>query len=303
MKLDVERFENIFESPLSEDAKKFISTTNFEYRVANEREINDGLIKYINFLLSDKQMSGPGYLDIWERGWQENLESYLISRELSDLVPKFIRQNQLVRLEGKWVLPQNPDFENNFVTVMRDTVFRANFEDAPSVWEFGPGTGLSLVHLSEIYPEKQLYGCDWATPSVNIIKELKTNLGLNVRGIHFDLFNPDNSVHELIAPGAGLFTICTLEQLGKNFNPFLNFILDSNFKRCVNIETNFEMYDDSNVLDFLAKRYIEKRNWLRGYSPALRELESRGVISIIDERKTIGSFFHDGYTITIWERN
>lgn len=48
-------------------------------------------------------------------------------------------------------------------------------------------------------------------------------------------------------------------------------------------------------------KYIVKRNWLRGYFSALRDLEKVGKIKIIQKRKTFGSFFHDGYTVTVWE--
>ena len=69
----------------------------------------------------------------------------------------------------------------------------------------------------------------------------------------------------------------------------------------MHIETNYELYDENNFLDYLSKKYIVKRNWLRGYFSALRDLEKEGKIKIIQERKTFGTFFYDGYTVTVWE--
>ena len=301
MKLDINDFEEILGSELSTESKKFVEETNFQYELANSEQVNAGLIKFVNFLVEYKKESGPDYHEIWEQGWQENLNSYISSGDLIDLIPKFVRKKDLIRFGGGWIFPKDPEFETNFVTVLRDTIFRANFKDSSSIWEFGSGTGLNLVHLSKILPEKQLFGCDWAMPSVQILDELNQKLNLKIRGFHFDLFQPEYEILNDVTPSSGLFTIGTMEQIGHNYQPFLDFILASNFKRIVHIETNYEIYDETNLLDFLAKKYIEKRNWLRGYFSTLRELEESGKIKIHEEKRTFGSFFHDGYTITVWE--
>ena len=301
MKLDINDFEEILGSKLSAESKKFVEETNFQYELANSEQVNAGLIKFVNFLLEYKKESGPEYHEIWEQGWQENLNSYISSGDLIDLIPKFVRKKDLIRFGGGWISPQDPEFKTNFVTVLRDTIFRANFKDSSSIWEFGSGTGLNLVHLSKILPEKQLFGCDWAMPSVQILNELNQKLNLKIRGFHFDLFQPEYEILNDVTPSSGLFTIGTMEQIGQNYQLFLDFILASNFKRIVHIETNYEIYDENNLLDFLAKKYIEKRNWLRGYFSTLRELEESGKIKIHEEKRTFGSFFHDGYTITVWE--
>lgn len=301
MELGIGDFEEILGSQLSAESQKFVERTNFQYKLANSEQVNAGLIKFVNFLLDYKKESGPEYHEIWERGWQENLDSYIGSGELNDLIPKFVRRKDLIRFRGGWISPEDPEFETNFVMVLRDTVFRANFLDAASIWEFGSGTGLNLVHMSKILPEKQLFGCDWAMPSVQILNELNRKLKLNIRGFQFDLFQPEYEILKDVSPNSGLFTIGTMEQIGQDYQSFLDFILASNFKRIVHIETNYEIYDDSNLLDFLAKKYIEKRNWLRGYFSTLRKLEQAGKIKIHMEKRTFGSFFHDGYTITTWE--
>lgn len=301
MKLGVGDFEEILGSQLSVESQKFVEETNFQYEPANSEQINAGLIKFVNFLLDYKKESGPEYHEIWERGWQENLNSYSDSGQLNDLIPKFVRKKDLIRFRGGWISPEDPEFETNFVTVLRDTVFKNNFMDAASIWEFGSGTGLNLVHLSKILPKKQLFGCDWAMPSVQILNELNQKLNLNIHGFHFDLFQPDYEILKDVSPNSGLFTVGTMEQIGQDYQSFLDFILTSNFKRIVHIETNYEIYDETNLLDFLAKRYIEKRNWLRGYFSTLRKLEQAGKIKIHTEKRTFGSFFHDGYTITTWE--
>lgn len=301
MKISVEDFEEILELKLSDEAKKLVNDKNFEYEFADSEEHNLGLIKFVNFLTEYKKESGPEYQEIWEKGWQENLDSFVSTGELSDLIPKFVRKKELIRFKGRWISPVDAEFETNFVMVMRDAIFRQNFCDSSSIWEFGSGTGLNLVHLSKILPNKKLFGCDWAKPSVQILEELNKKLDLDIHGFQFDLFHPNNQFLEEISENSGLFTIGTMEQLGQNYQPILDFILDSHFKRIVHIETNFELYDENNFLDYLSKKYIVKRNWLRGYFSTLKDMEKLGKIKIIQERKTFGSFFHDGYTLTVWE--
>jgi hypothetical protein len=283
MKISVEDFEEILDLKLSNDSIKFVNGKNFEYEFANPEDYNLGLIKFVNFLTEVKKESGPEYQEIWEKGWQENLDAFLSSGDLSDLIPKFVRKKELIRFRGGWISPVDAEFETNFVMVLRDAIFR------------------DLVHLSKVLPNKKLFGCDWAKPSVQILDELNKKLNLDIHGFQFDLFQPNNQFLEKISKNSGLFTIGTMEQLGQNYQEILDFILASNFKRIVHIETNYELYDENNFLDFLSKKYIVKRNWLRGYFSTLRDLEKVGKIRIIQEKKTFGSFFHDGYTVTVWE--
>jgi hypothetical protein len=252
--------------------------------------------------MSDKKKSGPEYQNIWEKGWQENLDLFKSSGNISDLIPKFVRKSEFVRFQGSWISPEDPNFETNFVELLREVIFRKFFSNSPAIWEVGSGTGLNLVHLSRIFPEKDLVGCDWTNSSIDIISELNKHLGLNIKGHLFDLFSPNLELIRSINSDSGLLTIGTLEQSGENFHAFLDFVLASPFKTVVHLETNYELYDKSCLFDYLAVRYIEKRNWLKGYFAALRELEHDGKIKIIDERKTFGSFFHDGYTYTVWEK-
>lgn len=301
MKININDFEEILGAKLSNEAKELVKYENFSYQHVEHQERDKGVIKFINFLMQYKKESGPEYHEIREKGWQENYDSYIASGELNDLIPKFVRKKEFIRFDGGWIIPEDPDFETNFVMVLHDTIFRENFSDSSTIWEFGSGTGLNLVHLSKVLPNKPLYGCDWAMPSVKILQELNRKLNLDIQSFQFNLFQPDDKVLKSIPKDSGLFTIGTFEQLGKNYQPILDFILNSNFKRIVHVETNYELYDENELLDFLSKKYIEKRNWLQGYFSALHELERQGKIRIIRENRTFGSFFHDGYTITIWE--
>lgn len=302
MDISKANFSEIFGMELLPTSLEIIEKHNFKYQPIDSSQFESALIRYVDFLMSEKKKSGPEYQQIWEKGWQENLDEFKKSGDINDLMPKFVKKSEYVRFQGSWISPEDPNFETNFVELLRDVIFRKYFSTATTIWEIGSGTGLNLVHLSKIFPEKELVGCDWANASVDIINELNIYLGLNIKGHLFDLFTPNIELINSINPGAGLLTIGTLEQAGKNFQPFLDYVLSSPFKTIIHVETNYELYNKNSIFDNLAIHYIEKRNWLKGYFAALKELEKKGQVKIIDERKTFGSFFHDGYTYTVWEK-
>ena len=303
MDITRQNFEEILGGKLSLDAINFIQAHDFKYEPATKEETDSALIRIVDFLSSQQEKSGPEYLKQWETGWAENLKLYLKSGALIDLVPKFVRRNELLRFNGQFIRPHDSNFETYFVTILRDTIFRKYFDKSSEIWEFGAGTGLNLVHLSRIFPGKKLFGCDWAKSSVEILNQINSNLGLKIEGFQFDIFQPDTKIIDAVANESALFTIGAMEQIGRDFLPFLNKILDSKFKTVIHVETNFELYDKEKILDNLALKYIEKRNWLRGYFAKLREIEKAGKINILDERKTFGSFFHDGYSVVVWENS
>ena len=293
-------FQNMLDTNLSPEARNFISNQNFKYRDISSKEENDAYIEYLNFLFSNKQPSGPEYKVKWDFGWKENLDSYLLTGKISDLIPKFVKSNKLIRLNGRWILPESSDFESNFVFIIRDYLFKKYFIDFNHIFEFGCGTGLNLVHLSNIFPAKQLVGFDWSESSVDILNELNKK-HQNIQGQLFNMFEPNTLNDVWNKSNSAILTIGAMEQLGSSYTRFLNFILESRTKIIVNIETMFELYEDENLFDFLPQQYIKKRNWLQGYYAKLYEFELQGKLKILEVKKTFGSFYHDGYTIVVWE--
>jgi cyclopropane fatty-acyl-phospholipid synthase-like methyltransferase len=196
-------------------------------------------------------------------------------------------------------MPANSDFETSFVTVLRTYLFRKYFLDAKAVCEFGCGTGLNLVALAKLYPEKKLYGLDWTTASCDIINKLAKTQNLNLTAILFDMYSPDYNLN--IEKGSAVFTVGAMEQLGKNFEPFLQFMLKKGPSVCINIETIYELYNQDSLFDYIAAKYLERRGYLQGYLSRLKQLEIEGKIEIIKIQRTFGSLYHDGYSYIVWK--
>jgi len=182
------------------------------------------------------------------------------------------------------------------------------FGGASRVVEFGAGTGHNLVHLAQLLPGVTLNGLDWSRNAVHIINELGETLRQKISGQEFDLFLPHGSdsppegeTSDDSGPVVAL-TVGALEQLGKNYHAFLNYLLELAPSLIVHLETAYELYRDDHVADVFSKKYIEKRGWLQGYFASLNELAADGEIELLKQTKTIGSFHHEGYTMTIWRK-
>jgi len=248
---------------------------------------------------SDLIVAGSHRKVQWEDGWGENLKEFVESGyALSTLVPKFIRPYRPMRLSGGYYRVADPYFEMNMVTVFRERLFTEWFSDVDHIYEFGCGTGHNLIAIAGMFPEKNLHGLDFAEVSERIIDATRAHHKINIDGGLIDLTQPDESIK--LEPNSAVFTIGALEQLGTGFEPFLEFILRAKPALCINVETLYELYDNGDRYDDVARRYLDKRGYLNGLVNRLQELERQNRIEILDTQRTFGSLFHEGYSYVVW---
>lgn len=245
--------------------------------------------------------AGEHRADDWERGWQENLDDYVASGfNRRALVPKYYKERVPVRLNGDYVQPSQADFVYAFTDLFRAWLYREYLGAFASVHEFGCGTGYNLVQMASIYPDKSLTGYDWARPSQNILKTVAEKVGLNVRGRHFDFFQPDASI--TFEPNSAVMTFGALEQAGGNHGAYLEFLLARRPALVVDVIGIEELYDDADLSDYLALRYHRRRGYLSGYLSRLRALEGDGRIRILKtHHQRFGTLYDDPHSYVIWE--
>lgn len=301
--LDLESFKELLgcdEDNFDSETKQFINNTDFGYTSLNKQEEEELNLNILNRLDSSEfTKSGPQKKAIWEKGWSENLSEFRKNKySLDKLVPKFVRNKAVKRLCGKYIMPSNPSFETDFVTVLRNVIFKKYFHNVERIFEFGCGTGLNLVALAKQYPKKKLYGLDWSESSCEIINQIAKEKKIDVSSILFDLFDPKYSVD--VAHNDGVLTIGTLEQLGNNFTPFLDYLLTKGPRICINIETMNEIYSNNTLTDYVALKYTKERNYLWGFLTALQELERQNRVEIISLKRVFGPQFHEGYSFVVW---
>jgi len=302
-KLTIKDFAEVFDESVYNIPKisDVIKDSDFRYRILSKSEKEINMIKIIDVLMSNSlKISGSHRKNEWENGWNENLIEYSTSNNIDSLIPKFVKKNAIIRFKGNCILPYDSNFETNFVKILRYYLFSKYFKGISNVYEFGCGTGLNLIALNELFPEKNLYGLDWSESSCKIINELSKKLNIkNLHGMLFDMFS-DNSNYNLNKDSC-VFTIGSMEQLGTNYHNFLNFLLREKPSVIINIEVNHAALNKNILFDYLATTYIEKRNYLKGYHVTLKELESKGIIKILENKDTIGNLYHNGYSYVVWK--
>lgn len=172
---------------------------------------------------------------------------------------------------------------------LRTDVFIKYLKDIDEVSEFGCGAGQNLIALSR--DAKHLRAFDWSTLAVHHCR--KRGLQAEV----FDMFKPsaDVTLH------GAVLTIHALEQLGTNWRAFLEFLLVRKPQICIHIEPIEELYDETDLHDFLSLAYHRKRGYLSGFLTGLRELEKWGGVELIEVQKSVfGNEYHDAYSIVVW---
>lgn len=244
-------------------------------------------------------VSGEERLPNWENGWGENLERF--KEELNDkaLIPAYVRPNSILRINGQYARSSDSYLELSFYTLLRTTLFKKYFQSADSIYEFGCGTGYNLVMLARMYPEKELYGLDWASTSVELVNKIASFYKYNLTGLSFDMFNP--LLEQPMSSNTVLLTLNSMEQLSKKWNNFLDFIMLKKPSLCVHAEPFAELYNEDSLIDYMALKYHRARGYLDGYLTRLRELEDEGLIEILKtHRISFGSHYHEGYSLVVW---
>jgi len=302
--LDTNSFANLFGTTsdnIDAICGEIIEKFDFCYKIISEKERDEIILSVLKTIDSgDLKPSGKNRKGDWEKGWQENLDAFIASNyDVSQLSPKYISKYNISRVFSRFVKPIDNQFELNFYTVFRHFLFNIYFKPYKNIFEFGCGSGYNLAIINKLFPDKHLTGLDWAESSIKIADALGAGLQASISGKLFDYFQPDYSLD--ITSDSVVITLNSLEQLGGNYKTFLDFILNKKPALCINAEPILEMYDDNNLMDYLAIKYHKTRNYLAGYYDALKKLESEGRVKIIKaQRVRIGNLFHEGYSFIIW---
>jgi hypothetical protein len=304
VRLELEDFVRLFGTTvhdIPEECKKLITQGDFRYQKLSSEDLAK-LETEVQSRIESGQWSVAGSEGKarWEKGWGENLQNLIAQGgDVSQLVPKYIRPNQPVRLDQTYVQPADACFELNWYEIFRLWLFQSHFEPYDSIYEFGCGSGFNLVVLAKLFANKKLYGMDWAAPSRDIVNKLAEVHGWKMEGRLFDFFAPDPGL--TISPNSVVFTIGALEQTGRNYESFLQYLLNQSPALCIHVEPICEWYDEQNKCDSLAILFHRKRKYWEGFPDRLRQLEAEGRIQILKmKRSYFGSLYIEGYSQIIW---
>ncbi len=305
-KLSVEDFADLFGvqvDTFSTELKNKIKSLNFNYELPTTEKTNEIVLDILKKIENDKQIIGAeDRTAVWFKGWDENLQMYK-NNNYSDksLTPKFVRTGNPVRLRQEYVLPEDDNFELNFIEVYRHWFIENYFKSFDNIYEFGCGTGFNLLSVNNIFPEKNLYGSDFVQSSVDLVNEIAKRKKISLQGELFNMLEP-NYDYEIIK-NSGVFTFGALEQLASKTDKMLEYLIEKKPKLCIHTEPAIELYDDQNNLsDFLAYKFQNNRGYTSGLIKKLESLEQKGSIKILKvKRLFFGSLFMEGYNLIVWQ--
>ncbi|MFA5127520.1 MAG: hypothetical protein WC457_00775 [Patescibacteria group bacterium] len=301
MSVSVQDLEKMWGENLSPYLVKKVSEYDLKYAILNDVE-RDNCLKRIVSTLLDKDLvfSGEHRHEQWNKGWGENLDNFIGSKDEKNVVPKYFGKYDVLRLKQKFIKPLSDKFEVNSLYIIQDWLFDKYFRNINNIYEFGCGTGHNLMRVREVNPTANLWGLDWADSSQKIIDAMRADgVDANIYSHNFDFFKPDYDFK--IEKDSAIYTVAALEQIGDKHGEFINYLRQNKPQLCVHVEPIGELLDQDNLLDYLSVEYFKKRNYLNGYLDKLKEMESNGEIKILcAKRSYIGSMFIDGYSVIVW---
>jgi len=272
------------------------------YRELTSAETEAATAQVEAALLADLRVSGQNDAAVWERGWGE------VAKELAGkpitieaLRPPYFRGEPTCRLEGRYIRPLEASFEYDASLALRRLIFDRFLGAYERVVEIGCGTGINLLILASQFHGMKLVGCDWATPSRDIVNAMAKQSGRAIEGHLFNMLTAEGWDGATIDRRTAILTVHALEQLAGNWRPFLEFVLARKPGFVLHIEPILELYDPASPFDDRARRYHLKRGYLQGYLPALRALAQAGRITLdLTRRLRFGGLFHEAYSIVTW---
>jgi hypothetical protein len=279
-----------------------IDNYGLAHRPLTPRETESAVLKLVQTVCSESlPLSGPARHPTWEEGWAENLRAFDVSKSGPELAePRYYNKSPIVRWHGELYRIESDNYEYNMLKSLQYFIFYKYFRDVNDIFEFGCGTGHNLFRVADVNPAARLHGFDWAESAVKFVNLMYQHKKIGAQASQFNFFDPPSGAH--LPEKSGVYTVAALEQVGENFGPWINYILRQKPRIVVHIEPIAEVLKPrENLLDDLCIRYMEKRNYLKGYLPYLKKLEREGHIKIHDVIRTrVGSLFIEGYTIVTW---
>jgi len=277
-----------------------LQALNTGHRLLTAEERDEHVLGILKRLQSPNLSRTPTEnLQAFESGWNETLQMCLLQGVSADtLKPKYVRPYTRIRYNGDFITPENPFLNDELLSIATSYSFRKYLAGTERIYEFGCGTGRYLFELSDIFPQKSLVGLDWTDSSKKILQRM-AQTGRHVKGIHFDMLNPDNDLG--LKPGSAVVTIGAMEQLGDSFGPFLSYLLAQNPQIVIHHEPIKEFYDENVLFDYLAILYHDQRRYLSGFWGALQQLAHEGRLEILDGRRLyFGDPYHESASFIAW---
>lgn len=307
-KVDLKFMQKVLRDKKINFLKQEIQKQKLKYRFLNKEERDQQILKIIEFLNLDFYQAGPKRKKIWEIGWLENYKKFLSKGRFIDLVPNYYKRGlQINKLKNDYILAGDKLFKHKFGLILLKYLSNKYFKKYKNIFEFGCGPSNNIFALAKMIKNNTNFtGIDWALPSVkilNLLEKRKKKLGFkrhSFKGKRIDFFKRFKDFQ--VPSDSVCFTHGGLEQLGNKHKNFFDFVYKKNFNLYIHIETINESYNTKYLVDYLAKEYEKKRNYLRQFYSKLIKYQKEKKIKILKTQKIIGGNFTDDWNLIVWKK-
>jgi len=278
-----------------EEAAKY----NFSYRRLEKVERDQVILGILEKLDSFSKV-GAHRQQVWEECWSGAKTAFLDAQgDLAALDPVFMGAHPVMRLHGDFARPDDPKFETHWFRVMRRWLFARYLTGKSKAFEFGCGSGFNLATAAQMFPGIELVGLDWSLSAVQLVDDIGSKYGFNLKGRRFDFFDPDPDLP--IRNDCVVMTFAALEQTGSRWIAFAKWLLTKRPKLVINMEPILDFYNPRSLVDYLAIRYHTHRDYLSGYYSWLEaQADNRSIEIVLKRRPGFGSLYHEGYSLVVW---
>jgi hypothetical protein len=299
LKLSLDKIYNLINEK-KDPTVRYIKYINLVYQNPPSSVIDSFLLYFNNYINSNFiTKSGTKEKQLaWEKGWKFNLNRIKKKFNIKFLTPQFVRKDQLLRINGKYIISKSSNFEAKLFQTIKLIIFYKYIKNINYIYEFGCGTGHNLIFLSKHFKNLKFIGTGYSRASQNILSLVNKRFS-NINGFFFDITKPSKDFY--IKKNAIVFTVGTMEQVGKKYRKFFKFLRKNKPNIIIHFETFNELYSNYTITDYLTKKYLSKRNYLKNYLSFLRDREKKKIIKIIKVQRIFGNQFHEGYSCVIYK--
>ena len=236
----------------------------------------------------------------WNDYWSE-------IKEKKSKIPSFFNKttnqkiNNFYRYNGSFIKSNHENLPAEVIhKIIEKTVkyiSEKNKAEINTIVEFGCGNGHNLQSIKKLKLAKNIYGCDFSKSAVEMVN------GLGFESFEFDMTKPNNDFFNNLNINIDksiFFTSGSLEQLGKNWKPFFDFLKNNKVKYIFHIEPIKELYSKTKKIEKLALQFHNKKKYLNGYFSYLKKQK---FFNLSYSKSDFGTLFDQGFNVLILNLN
>ena len=151
--------------------------------------------------------------------------------------------------------------------------------------ELGSGTGAIVFELAATLEGRRFIGLDLSQRGIGVARTVADHYGLaNAEFAQIDLLDPASPGWAHLA-GQVVYSHYCLEQLPRHTEAIFRNIVAAGASRAVLIEPSFELLGLASLRDLATRSYVLRQDYQRSIVQAAQQLESEGLIRIVETRR------------------